>query len=159
MAKVAPQYAWNVAKAVVGHLYNQTQRPALAKALVVAIGAKLTGPTANERLGLLVSACTDGLTSASDIAAVIAAAISAKPAAAYDIFGAAAAYASANGVTAAAIQSAMATNWGTYVPTTAVNGAITQAVGELTSPTGNGGHFYTPATGDLTGTETAVQNI
>jgi len=163
VAKVKPVYAWNVAMAaaaqIQGKTASQDNLSLLANKMVTAIATSLTGPTVTERLGLLAAAIATGanITDPQEIAKIIAGAIKAKAAAAYDIFGS---VVRATGAVASSVQADM--NWAfgqvSYVPPTSgiVGSQIQQAVTDLANATG---HFYNPTTGDLTGTETAVTNM
>ena len=179
VAMVNPIYAWNVAKNVVGKFTSTSSRETLASTLITAISAKLTGPTAVERIGLLVAAIVAGnspgekLTGTDSIVRVLFAAIKAKTSAAYDIFGSVVAAAGLNSTETTALRDAMAKTssyWGSQWSTasdgtkTTVANAVTQAAAEIagsgvTPVTGSGtAHFFTPSTGDMTGQETSVTN-
>ena len=158
VAGVAPLYAWNVAQSVAPLLQSNSDRAAFAKAMVTAISLKLTGPTANERVGLLVAACATGISDQSVLATIIAKAIQGKNAAAYDIFGSVAVAAGLNATQATALLTAVTTELqGLYLFGTpaAVTGAISQAATDSTTGLV---HFFKPSTGDLTGQETQVTN-
>ena len=158
VATVAPIYAWKVAGSVVTSLVLPGDRVTLAKTLITAISAKLTGASASERIGQLVAAVCTGLTDSNipQIAAIVAKAIGAKTTAAYDIFGSVVA---ATGISATALRDALTntawSNAGVATVSDAVKKAIIAATEEFTAGSA-GAHFYT--TGDMTGQETSVTN-